>query len=102
MDKKTFSLRLAQLRNNKGVSARDMSLSMGQGENYINNIESGISFPSMTGFFYICEYLKISPMEFFDFDSKNPAKEKELLSAVKGLANEDLDHLIALARALKK
>lgn len=36
-----FSLRLAQLRNKKGVSARDMSLSIGQNHSYINNIENG-------------------------------------------------------------
>ena len=34
-----FAKRLAQLRNQKGVSARDMSLSLGQGAGYINNIE---------------------------------------------------------------
>ena len=31
--------RLAKLRTQKGVSARDMSLSLGQANNYINNIE---------------------------------------------------------------
>ena len=30
MTEKDFSMRLAQLREEKGVSARDMSLSMGQ------------------------------------------------------------------------
>ena len=30
--------RLAKLRTQKGVSARDMSLSLGQANNYINNI----------------------------------------------------------------
>ena len=49
MDEKDFSLRLAQLREKKGVSARDMSLSMGQNPGYINNIESGKSMPSLTG-----------------------------------------------------
>lgn len=66
MDEKDFSLRLAQLREKKGVSARDMSLSMGQNPGYINNIESGKSMPSLTGIFYICDYLGITPSEFFD------------------------------------
>lgn len=51
-----FPLRLAQLRQQKGVSARDMSLSIGQNAGYINNIESGKALPSMSNFFYICEY----------------------------------------------
>ncbi len=102
MDKDIFRQRLASLRINKGVSARDMSLSIGQSPGYINNIENGISFPSMSVFFYICEYLGITPLEFFDIDSKNPSKEKELLKAVKGLSNEQLDNLISLANGLKK
>lgn len=102
MDKKVFSQRLSQLRLNKGVSARDMSLSIGQSPSYINNIETGVSFPSMTAFFYICEYLGITPYEFFDINSNNPAKEKELINATKGLSNEQLDNLISLAKGLKK
>ena len=56
-----FKLRLSQLRTQKGVSARDMSLSLGQNPGYINNIETGKALPSMSAFFYICEYLNISP-----------------------------------------
>ena len=33
--------RLAELRTRKGVSARDMSLSLGQANNYINNMMLG-------------------------------------------------------------
>ena len=54
MEKEQFSKRLVELRMNKGVSARDMSLSIGQSAGYINNIENGVNFPSMTVFFYIC------------------------------------------------
>lgn len=86
---------------NKGVSARDMSLSLGQSASYINNIENGVNLPSMTVFFYICEYLGISPMEFFDTENSNPTKSKELLDATKKLSSEQLEHLIAIAKGLK-
>lgn len=102
MELKDFSHRLSELRLNKDVSARDMSLSIGQSPSYINNIETGVSFPSMTVFFYICEYLGIRPQDFFDTDSKNPVKEHELLDAAKGLSNEQLEHLIAIAKGLQK
>lgn len=102
MELKEFSQRLSELRINKDVSARDMSLSIGQSPSYINNIETGVSFPSMTAFFYICEYFGIRPQDFFDTESKNPVKENELLEAAKGLSNEQLDHLIAIAKGLKK
>lgn len=64
MEEKDFSLRLSKLRVKKGVSARDMSLSIGQNPGYINNLETGKSMPSLSGIFYICEYLGITPSEF--------------------------------------
>ena len=42
--------RLAKLRTQKGVSARDMSLSLGQANNYINNIENKKSLPAIEFF----------------------------------------------------
>lgn len=101
MEKKDFCNRLSELRMNKGVSARDMSLSLGQSASYINNIENGVNLPSMSIFFYICEYLGISPMEFFDTENTNPTKSKELLEATKNLSSEQLEHLIAIAKGLK-
>lgn len=102
MEQKKFIERLVKLRIAKGVSARDMSLTLGQSPSYINNIENGISLPSMTAFSYICEYFDITPQEFFDTDSSNPKREKELIDAAKGLSNEQLEHLIAIAKGLKK
>ena len=102
MEKTDFIKRLVELRMNKGVSARDMSLSIGQSAGYINNIENGVNYPSMSVFFYICDYLNISPKEFFDTDTHNPTKVTELLTAVQGLSGDQLDNLIALASGLKK
>lgn len=102
MEKEEFIERLVKLRMNKGVSARDMSLSIGQSQSYINNIENGVNYPSMATFFYICEYLGITPKEFFDTESADPVRERELLEAAKGLSREQLDTLITLAKGLKK
>ena len=43
MEQSDFIRRLVELRMNKGVSAREMSLSIGQAPSYINNIETGVS-----------------------------------------------------------
>lgn len=102
MEQKLFSQRLSQLRINKGVSAREMSLAIGLSPGYINNVETGVNYPSMAVFFYICEYLNITPIEFFDTETKNPTKEAELLSAVKGLSTDNLEHLIAIATSMKR
>lgn len=54
MYEEQFSKRLAELRTKKGVSARDMSLSIGQNPGYIRAIECGTTFPTMSNFFYKC------------------------------------------------
>ena len=46
-----FAERLTDLRIQKGVSARDMSLSMGQTSSYINNIENKKQFAFNESFF---------------------------------------------------
>jgi transcriptional regulator with XRE-family HTH domain len=95
-----FYKRLSALRIQKGVSARDMSLSLGQSESYINKIENKRTMPSMQGFFYICEYLNISPQDFFDYDIAAPIENNELLNAVKALSSSQIDHLILIAKDL--
>ena len=102
MDEKDFSLRLAQLREKKGVSARDMSLSIGQNPGYINNIESGKSMPSLSGIFYICEYLGITPSEFFDIDSKNPNRLNDVIKDLKRLNDKQLETIAALIKDIVK
>ena len=85
-----FYKRLTELRMAKDVSARDMSLSIGQSENYINGIENKHGFPSMQVFFYICDYFDISPMEFFDIDAKNPTKLNDITEKMKALTSDQL------------
>ena len=101
MEKEEFINRLSRLRMNKGVSARDMSLSIGQSAGYINNIENGVNLPSMGVFFSICDYLEISPAEFFDSASTAPVMLRELTEAAKSLDRVQLEHLTALAKGLK-
>ena len=102
MEKKDVALRLARLREKKGVSARDMSLSIGQNEGYINNIETGKSNPSLDGILYICDYLGISPAEFFDLDSSNPSKLNAIVTDMKKLSDKQLDTIAALVRDFAK
>lgn len=94
--------RLARLRTQKDFSARDMSLSMGQADNYINNIENKRSLPSMKSFFYICEYLGITPQEFFDAGNAYPEKLNELLEEAKKLDEDSLTHIIAIVKEMNR
>ena len=98
MDRQAFAERLAALRTSSGVSARDMSLSIGQSPGYIRSIENGLCFPSMTGFFYICDYLHITPQEFFAEDVEEPVWLQDVMNAAKRLNREQLQHLTAIMR----
>ena len=95
-----FSERLTQLRMEKGVSARDMSLSLGQSESYINKIENRRTMPSMTGFFYICEYLGIEPQDFFDTKTISPTKAAEIIEQIGKLSSEKADHILEVIKDL--
>ena len=99
---KSVGARVFRLRTAKGVSARDMSLSIGQGAAYIHNIENMKTMPSMRGFFFICEYLNISPKDFFDMDSADPETLNEVLADMKALTPVQLSNIASLVKDLKK
>ena len=97
-----FSSRLVELRFAKNVSARKMSLDIGQSKGYIAQIERKESLPSMTVFFYICEYLNISPKDFFDDGIKQPERIKLILQNLNMLNDEQLDNVAGVVRAIAK
>ena len=102
MYEEEFPTRLAKLRTKKGVSSREMSLSIGQNTGYISNIECGKALPSMSVFFFMCEYLQISPSDFFDVENENPEKLRQLIPDLKKLDDEQLDLITAMVKNLIK
>ena len=97
-----FAERLTQLREDKQVSAREMSLALGQNCRYINRIENKKAFPSMQCFFYICEYLQITPQEFFDDKSQSPHTLNELMDSLKSLSPKQLDLINNIVNEFQK
>ena len=102
MYEELFYQRLIKLRTQKGVSARDMSLSIGQSAGYINALENRNGFPSMQIFFYICEYLDVTPAEFFDEGHSCPAEYREIVEDLKSLSHENLQHIKAIVKGLSR
>ena len=94
--------RIAQLRLQKNISARDMSLSLGQNKSYINQIENKKSLPSLQGLFYICEFLGVTPQQFFDDGNAYPAQLAALIEDLKKLDAESLEHIAAIVKELVK
>lgn len=95
-----FPERLAQLRNLKNISAREMSLAIGQNRNYINQIENRKMFPTMQTFFYICDYLGITPKEFFDHQIQHPQQLSQLVEGLQKLSADDLALITQLVARL--
>ena len=94
--------RIIKLRMSKDVSAREMSLDIGQNKNYITEIENDRFLPSMTIFSYICDYFKITPHDFFDAGNKYPAHLNELINTLKELDESDLQMIGSIAKRMLK
>lgn len=95
-----FSTRLANLREQKKISARDMSLAIGLSHNSVNNIERGKNFPTMLNFFYICEHLGVSPSDFFDYDTENPTLISEIITELEKMKTNELEHILGIVKSL--
>ena len=102
-DYETFiSGRISKLRSQKKVSARDMSLSIGQGAGYISNIENKNNMPSMQGLYFICEYFQITPNDFFGEEIENPMLLNEIIKKIKPLNDKTLEAMRVFLEELSK
>lgn len=93
--------RISSLRTKKRISEYKMSLDLGHSKSYMQSISSGKSLPSLTEFLYICDYLGVSPKEFFDTDVEEPLLIKKLVTLAKDLSEEDLQALIHITERLQ-
>ena len=102
MEENFIRERLTQLRLRKNVSEYKMSLELGHSKSYIQSIVSGRSLPSMSEFLYICEYLEITPMEFFDEELDSPALLEITIEKARDLGDADLQLLCQLMDRMKE
>jgi transcriptional regulator with XRE-family HTH domain len=102
--KRMIGSRLSELRMMRKVSAREMSISLGHGAGYINSIENGSSWPSLEMVFEICDYLKVSPKEFFDFTEPECGRlfELKLVDVYKSLGTEEKEILRRIIDLLER
>lgn len=100
MDEQFIRNRITMLRTQKGVSEYKMSLELGHSKSYIQSISSGKSLPSLPEFLYICDYLGVTPMEFFDADIKEPSLSHELYKLTKNMSQDNLAALISVAKRM--
>lgn len=84
--KESIQDRIAQLRMEKDVSARKMSLDLHLSESYIAQVERGIMLPSMDVFLDICGYLGVTPLQFFETGKGGKVPSKAVMDACDMLA----------------
>lgn len=102
MDENYIRTRISELRTKKGISEYKMSLDLGHSKSYIQSISSGKSLPSLSEFLYICEYLGVTPKEFFDTGPSDSFLVSELYTLSKNMQLEDLEALVTVARRFQK
>ena len=100
IDEEFFRDRLRTLRNEKQVSAREMSLSLGQNETYINKIETGKASTTITSFLNICEYLNIEPSVFFTEEINTTIECQECEQYIKKLTPRQAKYILELLKDL--
>ena len=101
MEEQFIRNRISKLREQKQVSERKMSLDLGHSTSYIRSITSGRSLPSMSEFLYICEYLGVTPMEFFNEDKATTLMQQKAIDYIYSMSDEDVSLMIGFIERMK-
>ena len=62
---------------------------------------SGRALLSMSEFLYICEYLGVTPMEFFNEERKTTLTQQEAIEHIYSMSDEDIRLLIGFIERMK-
>ena len=100
MDKNFIGERISELRLKKNVSEYQMSLDLGKNKSYIQSLTSGRSLPTMQSFLDICDYLEVTPQQFFDSELHNLPLIDKATDLMKQLDDEDMLALISMLNRL--
>ena len=94
--------RITELRLKKGVSEYKMSIDMGHSKGYIQSITSGRALPSLSEFIYMCDYLGVTPKDFFDDKIQEPILLQKIIAGIKNMNEKDLNTLLMLIDRLNE
>lgn len=101
MDAVFVQKRITELRMQKGVSELKMSRDLGHSDGYIHHIVAGRSLPSLAEFFYICDYLDVTPAAFFVADGNESLPARLIASEIRDMPEDDLRLLLQLIHKMK-
>lgn len=102
MDSTYITKRITQLRLKKNIAEHRMSLDLGHSRSYMQGISSGRALPSMSEFLAICDYLDVTPRDFFEENNNNPPLVAQICDMSKSLSDDDLALILALIARMSK
>lgn len=74
--KKHIRKHINELRIEKNVTEKQMSLDLGRSRTYINNVVNGRTMPALRQLFEIMDYFEVTPYEFFSAVEKAVHEEQ--------------------------
>lgn len=102
MDREFIKDRYAKIRLAHNVSARKLSLELGQSTEYINQIESGKNMPSVEGLLNFCNYFNISLGEFFEDRFNYPVEYAAIIEELNKMDALALKQIYELLKLINK
>lgn len=102
MDRQYVKDRYAKIRIAHNISARKLSLELGQSREYINQIENGHALPSLEGLFNFCEYFNISLGEFFEDRFNFPVEYTHIIEELNKMDSIAVNQVYELLKLINK
>lgn len=87
---------ITAFRTARGLSERQLSLDIGRNPSYINGISNEKNLPSMGEFLYICEFLGITPFDFFKEEPEYSINKTKARTLIAHLDDSTVDILLPL------
>ena len=102
MDKQFVQMRIARIRSAHKISARKLSLELGQSTEYINQIENGYALPSLEGLFNFCDYFNMSLGEFFEDKFEFPVEYENIIKELNKMDSNAVNQVYELLKLINK
>lgn len=102
MDIEFVRNRITELRMKRGLSEYRLSYDLGHSKNYIHNIVTGQSLPSLKELLYLISILGVTPRDFFDENQEysEPQLAKQVMEGIKKMDKNDLEAVLVMINRL--
>lgn len=102
MDRSYIKDRYAKIRLAHGISARKLSIELGQSSEYINQIESGKNMPSVEGLFNFCNYFNMTIGAFFEDRFNYPVEYAAIIEELNKMDSLTVNYVLGLLKIINK